>query len=42
MNQQEFKTKYGGEIKNGWLVFDKDLFCSYNKLTSLPENLKVN
>jgi len=41
MTQQEFQKRCGGEIKNGWLVFKGDLDCSYNQLTSLPDNLKV-
>lgn len=41
MTQKEFQKKFGGKIKNGWLVFIGDLWCSNNQLTSLPDNLKV-
>ena len=43
MTQQEFQKKYGGEIIDGWLVFGKNkggVYLAYNKLTSLPENIK--
>ncbi len=41
MLQQKFQKRFGGEIKNGWLIVKDDLRCSYNQLTSLPENLEV-
>ena len=41
MTQTEFQKRFGGEIINDWLVFSGDLNCYNNKLTSLPEKLKV-
>ncbi|MDE2015897.1 MAG: hypothetical protein KGI72_05240 [Patescibacteria group bacterium] len=41
MTQKEFQKIYGGKIEEGWLVFRENLNCSNNRLTSLPENLKV-
>ena len=41
MTQKEFQKRFGGIIKDGWLVFKEALDCSYNQLTSLLDNLKV-
>jgi len=39
--QLEFQKRFGGEIKGKWLVYENNLDCYNNKLTSLPDNLKV-
>ena len=39
--QLEFQKRFGGEIKGKWLVYENNLDCSNNNLTSLPDNLKV-
>jgi len=41
MNQKEFQNRFGGTIKGKWLIYEGNLYCSFNSLKVLPDNLQV-